>query len=96
VWPFQEHVAMSEQNYRIVPMTPKDADSVLQHLRAFFFRQEPLNVCVKLLGESGDEACLELENYCLKTIPEGTALQRTRASEPNPISTFLSVFCAAY
>jgi hypothetical protein len=65
-------VSMSEQDYKIVQVTPKDVEVVLEHLRKFFFREEPLNICVKLLGERGDEECNELENYCVQTIPEGT------------------------
>jgi hypothetical protein len=84
---------MSEQNYTIVPITLKDADDVLEHLRKFFFLQEPLNVYIKLLGENGDEACVELEKYCLQTIPEGTTLQQTRASEPNPQTFPISETC---
>lgn len=64
-------VVMSEPDYRIVPVTPKDTEKVLEHLRRFFFREEPLNICIKLLGENGDENCYELEQYCSQTIPEG-------------------------
>lgn len=67
-------MAMSEQDYKIEPITPKDADKVLEHLRTSFFREEPLNANVHLLGENGDERCLELEEYCIQTIPEGTFL----------------------
>jgi hypothetical protein len=63
---------MSEQDYRIVPVTPKDDEKVLEHLRRFFFREEPLNICIKLLGENWDETCVELEKYCVQTISEGT------------------------
>ena len=43
-------VVMSEQDYKIVQVTPKDTEKVLEHLRKFFFREEPLNICIKLLG----------------------------------------------
>jgi hypothetical protein len=65
---------MSEPNYTIVPITTRDTEKVLDHLRRFFFRQEPLNVYIKLLGENGDETCAELEKYCLRTISEGTTV----------------------
>lgn len=67
-------VVMSEQDYKIVQVTPKDTEKVLEHLRKFFFREEPLNICIKLLGEKGDENCYELEQYCAQTIPEGTRI----------------------
>lgn len=65
-------MAMSDEDYKIVPVTLKDVEKVLAHLRVFFLREEPLNICVKLVGERGDEECLELEEYCAETIPEGT------------------------
>jgi hypothetical protein len=64
-------VVMSEPDYKIVHVTPKDTEKVLEHLRRFFFREEPLNIYIKLLGENGDEDCYELEEYCSQTIPEG-------------------------
>ncbi|KDR23746.1 dopamine N-acetyltransferase-like isoform X2 [Zootermopsis nevadensis] len=74
-------VAMSEQDYKIVPVTLKDVEKVLEHLRRFFFREEPLNVCINLLGERGDEKCQELENYCIQTIPEGLSLMAVTPSD---------------
>jgi hypothetical protein len=68
---------MSEPDYTIVPVTSKDTEKVLDHLRRFFFRQEPLNVYIKLLGENGDEKCAELEKFCLQTVPEGTTVLST-------------------
>lgn len=65
-------MAMSDQDYKIVPISQKDTEKVLDHLRKSFFREEPLNVDVKLLGERGDEECRELESYCVQSIPEGT------------------------
>lgn len=67
-------VAMSDREYDIVPITPKDSEKVLEHLRKFFFLEEPLNINIKLLGENGDERCPELESYCVGTIPEGLSL----------------------
>lgn len=44
---------------------------MLDFLRRLFFRDEPLNVAVGLVGP--DQAtCVELEDYCLESIPEGT------------------------
>jgi len=64
-------VVMSEPDYKIVNVRRKDTEKVLEHLRTSFFREEPLNICIKLLGENWDEDCLELEQYCSETIPEG-------------------------
>lgn len=71
---------MSEPSYTIVPVTTEDTERVLDHLRRFFFRQEPLNVYIKLLGESGNETCAELENYCVETILEGLSLMALSAT----------------
>lgn len=71
---------MSEQDYKIVQVTPKDTEKVLEHLRKFFFLEEPLNICIQLLGENGDEECHELEEYCAQTIPEGLSLMAVSAS----------------
>ncbi|PNF13874.1 hypothetical protein B7P43_G11475 [Cryptotermes secundus] len=71
---------MSEPSYTIVPVTTEDNEMVLDHLRRFFFRQEPLNVYIKLLGESGNETCAELENYCVETILEGLSLMALSAT----------------
>ena len=65
---------MADQEYQIVPVTPKDSDKVLEHLHRFFCREEPLNIDIQLLGERGEDKCAELDNYCLGTIPEGTTL----------------------
>jgi hypothetical protein len=64
-------VVMSEPEYKIVPVTPEDTEKVLEHLRRFFYREEPLNIYIKLLGENMDEDCAELDQYSAQTIPEG-------------------------
>jgi len=64
-------VVMSQPDYKIVHVTPKDTEKVLEHLRRSFFIEEPLNICIQLLGENGDEDCPELEEYCSKSILEG-------------------------
>lgn len=57
-------------SYTIVPITSKEVDKVVQFLRKFFFRDEPLNVAVRLL-EGPNSTCQELEEYCVNCIPEG-------------------------
>ena len=74
-------VVMSEPDYKIVRVTPKDSEKVLQHLRRFFYREEPLNIFIKLLGENGDENCYELDQYCMQTIPEGIRILSQSVSQ---------------
>lgn len=50
-----------------------DEEAVLQHLRMFFFRDEPLNLDVKLL-ENENSTCLELEEYSVKSIQDGLSV----------------------
>jgi len=72
-------VVMSQPDYKIVHVTPKDTEKVLEHLRRSFFIEEPLNICIQLLGENGDEDCPELEEYCSKSILEGLSLMAVSA-----------------
>jgi len=65
--------------YSIVPISNRDGDRVIQFLRKFFFRDEPLNVCVGLL-DGPEDTCGELEQYCTDSIPDGVSLM---AVSPN-------------
>lgn len=56
--------------YTIMPITNKDKDRVVSFLRKFFFRDEPLNVAIGLL-DGANATCPELEEYCMKCIPDG-------------------------
>lgn len=58
--------------YDIVRISVQDSERVLDFLKKFFFRDEPLNICVGLLDEPGS-TCAELESYCMNTIPEGSS-----------------------
>nr|CAD7573690.1 unnamed protein product [Timema californicum] len=62
---------MSSEDYHITPISPKDRDHVVEFLRRTFFRDEPLNIDVQLLGEDGKDRCAELENYSVECINEG-------------------------
>nr|CAD7431113.1 unnamed protein product [Timema monikensis] len=66
--------AMSSEDYHITPLSPKDRDRVVEFLRRTFFRDEPLNIDVQLLGEDGKDRCAELENYSVECINEGKCL----------------------
>jgi GNAT superfamily N-acetyltransferase len=72
-------VVMSQPDYKIVHVTPKDTEKVLENLRRSFFLEEPLNICIQLLGENGDEDCHELEDYCRQSIQEGLSLMAVSA-----------------
>lgn len=50
-------------SYSIVPINTDDKETVADFLRKFFFRDEPLNVAIRLLEET--ESATKLENYCI-------------------------------
>lgn len=56
-------------NYQIRIITEDDTETVLSHLRKFFFKDEPLNEYVKLI-EFEDSTCIELEQFCAEKIYE--------------------------
>jgi len=66
-------------DYSIVPVSNRDGDRIVDFLRRFFFRDEPLNVCVGLL-DGPQDTCPELEQYCIDSIPDGVSLM---AVSPN-------------
>jgi len=56
---------MSEVNkriYNIVPITTEDTNIVIELLRKFFFRDEPLIMAINMLEDI--ESLSKLENYC--------------------------------
>lgn len=65
---------MSERrdSYKVVSIEKSDTERVLAFLRQFFFRDEPLNLCIGLLDD--DSTCAELEEFCTESIPEGLSL----------------------
>ncbi|KAL1131987.1 hypothetical protein AAG570_011597 [Ranatra chinensis] len=54
-------------------MGANHSDRAIHFLRKFFFKDEPLNICVGLLDEPGS-TCAELERYCLESIQDGVSL----------------------
>lgn len=56
-------------SYSIVPITADDKQTVAAFLRKFFFRDEPLNVAIRLLEES--ESAAKLEDYCIGFLKYG-------------------------
>lgn len=66
-------ISPGSDTYEVQVITQKDSEPLLAHLRKFFFKDEPLNVAVKLI-EFDDSTCVELEDYSLKSINEGTSV----------------------
>ena len=58
--------------YEIKIITKENEVQVLEFLRRFFFRDEPLNVNVKLLD--GVPTCPDLEEYSLKAIKDNVSV----------------------
>ncbi|XKL64949.1 hypothetical protein PGB90_005035 [Kerria lacca] len=65
--------------YTIIPITNDVKDRVVNFLRKFFFRDEPLNMAVGLLDEPNAN-CTELEEYCLACIPNGMSIMAVSPS----------------
>ncbi|CAH1390089.1 unnamed protein product [Nezara viridula] len=66
------------KGYKVVPITNDDIETVLSFLRKFFFRDEPLNLCIGLLDEQ--PTCEELEKFCVEPIPDGFSLKAVSPS----------------
>jgi len=63
---------MSEVNkriYNIVPITTEDTNIVIDFLRKFFFRDEPLILAINMLDDI--ESLSKLENYCFHFVNNG-------------------------
>ncbi|KRT84410.1 hypothetical protein AMK59_2792, partial [Oryctes borbonicus] len=58
--------------FSIEKIKPRDTEKVLEFLRNFFFRDEPLNVNIKLL--EGEQTCPDLEEFSLKAIKDNVSL----------------------
>ncbi|KAF5294538.1 hypothetical protein FQR65_LT10730 [Abscondita terminalis] len=81
----------TKPEYQIRSITEVDTEPVLDHLREFFFRTEPMNESVKLL-ENKDSRCISLEKYCLKCMSSGVSY--LAVTESNKIvSVILNAVC---
>nr|BDD85293.1 arylalkylamine N-acetyltransferase 2 [Ischnura senegalensis] len=60
--------------YEVLPVAPGDAERVLDFLRRFFFRDEPINRAVELVPQDGSGTSLFLEAHCLSTLKQGLSL----------------------
>ncbi|CAG4951002.1 unnamed protein product [Parnassius apollo] len=64
---------MSKPAYTLCRLSPQDKEAVLDFLRRFFFRDEPLNQTVNLL-ETPQSRCIELEEYAASTLCDGVSV----------------------
>ncbi|XP_047533907.1 arylalkylamine N-acetyltransferase 1 isoform X1 [Vanessa atalanta] len=60
-------------SYTLRKLTPKDKEPVIDFLRRFFFRDEPLNLTINLL-ETPESRCIELEDYASSTLSDGASV----------------------
>ncbi|KAK7789710.1 hypothetical protein R5R35_012310 [Gryllus longicercus] len=61
---------MAGRDFELVFLRQEDAPRLLAFLKRFFFRDEPLNVAVQLLGPRHDQPCVPLEEYCAEALQE--------------------------
>ncbi|XP_032518102.1 arylalkylamine N-acetyltransferase 1-like isoform X1 [Danaus plexippus] len=59
--------------YTLRRLTPKDKDGVIEFMRRFFFRDEPLNFTINLL-ETPESRCYELEDYTASSLADGASV----------------------
>ncbi|XP_068967522.1 arylalkylamine N-acetyltransferase 1-like isoform X2 [Bombus flavifrons] len=57
-------------DYQIQSVTTDDKLRVLNFLKKFFFRDEPLNQSIGLLADREDFTCRDLENYSLTSLED--------------------------
>ncbi|XP_072930919.1 arylalkylamine N-acetyltransferase 1-like [Epargyreus clarus] len=64
---------MTKPSYTICRLSPADKERVLEFLRRFFFRDEPLNQAINLI-ETPESRCFELEDYAASTLDDGASV----------------------
>ncbi|XP_068628508.1 arylalkylamine N-acetyltransferase 1-like isoform X2 [Battus philenor] len=64
---------MAKPGYTLCALSADDKDAVIDFLRRFFFRDEPLNQTINLL-ETPESRCLELEDYAASTLHDGVSV----------------------
>lgn len=60
--------------FQVKPIDEKDIEPVLAFLNKFFFRDEPLNINIKLM-DGPNATCKELEEYSVSSIKDGLSLK---------------------
>ncbi|GJQ86084.1 putative acetyltransferase (GNAT) family protein [Trypoxylus dichotomus] len=68
--------SLSQDEYHISTIDYRYHEGVIEFLRRFFFRDEPLNVSVRLLDQD-TSTCPELEEYSVKTMKDGMSVMAT-------------------
>lgn len=63
----------SAEPYQIRDATNEDSENILEFLRKFFFRDEPINTSIQLI-ESETTVCTELEEFSLNSLYQGISL----------------------
>ncbi|CAH4036795.1 unnamed protein product [Pieris brassicae] len=64
---------ISKPAYSLRKLTTSDKEPVIEFLRKFFFRDEPLNLTINLL-ETPESRCFELEDYAASTLQDGVSV----------------------
>lgn len=72
--PITPTTPISPKEYDILPATPEDKEEIINFLREFFFRDEPLNKCSRLISEESP-VCADLENFSLAELDNGLNLK---------------------
>ncbi|XP_026479722.1 dopamine N-acetyltransferase-like [Ctenocephalides felis] len=78
--------AITTEAYSIQPLTVEHHERALEHLRKYFFRDEPLNVNMGLLSKE-DDRCIELEEYALTSMKKGVSLMANCVTEREDAAT---------
>lgn len=63
----------TKPSYTVKTIDENDRNEVLEFLRRFFFRDEPMNLAVNLL-ETPESRCLELEDYACESLKDGISV----------------------
>ncbi|XP_066145873.1 arylalkylamine N-acetyltransferase 1-like isoform X2 [Euwallacea fornicatus] len=72
--PITPTTPVSPMEYEIQEATPKDKEDILNFLRTFFFKDEPLNKYLDLINEDNPR-CVDLEKFALKELSNGINLK---------------------
>lgn len=80
---------MSSAGFAIRELTESDGPRLVEFLRRFFLRDEPLNAAVGIMAD-GEGSSPEQERFCLAALPEGLSLQAVDAESGKVLGVSLS------
>jgi len=60
-------------SFKIVPITDNDKEVVINSLKQYFFRDEPLCASLGLIEEK--ESVIQLENFCVDLLQNGELIE---------------------